>query len=103
MKCPNCRCIVTNNSLVCLYCGYQFPLGEEKTFAIGDNYIETENADNKNSYYTYQDYKSRVGKENTYFNVNDMTLKYFDYRLLFSAVALIITIIILLELLLFFL
>lgn len=24
MKCPRCKCIVTNNSISCLYCGYQF-------------------------------------------------------------------------------
>lgn len=36
MKCPNCRCIVTDNCHKCQYCGYVFDYGSTKTVGVYD-------------------------------------------------------------------
>lgn len=40
MKCPNCRCIVPNNVLRCMYCGYELDCGTAKTYSIEEMYRE---------------------------------------------------------------
>lgn len=31
MKCPNCRCVIPQSMVRCLYCGKYLPLGDEET------------------------------------------------------------------------
>ena len=51
MKCPNCRCVIPESSILCNYCGYRLPLGDETTVPVFHGRIGAYTSELLRSYY----------------------------------------------------
>lgn len=56
MKCPNCRCVVPESSISCVYCGYRWPLGDETTVQVFRSKTDTYSSELLKNIYQYGDY-----------------------------------------------
>ncbi len=75
MKCPNCRCILPNNMLVCDYCGYEFETGEARTWTVAETYRER----NTNYDYLYSDNKvNSFGLSYNYYDYSNWLISFND-------------------------